>query len=110
MRKGIVLILAVAMTGTLGCAKNIVKTGHLEMKHSIEQRQVYGVFGLVPTRKYATTDFCQAGELAKVVQKTTFGNALAALFTFYMYTPRTLEVTCAQLAHRQPGAQQKGGK
>ena len=110
MRKGIVLVVVLAMSGTLGCAKNIVKTGHLEMKHSIEQRQVYGLFGLVPTRRYATTDFCQAGELAKVVQKTTFGNALAAAFTMYLYTPRTLEVTCAQMAHKQPSDQQQGGK
>ena len=104
----IVCLLGALLLG--GCAKNIVKTGMPGLRHEITERQPYGFWGLVPTHHYATTEFCQAGVLARVEQKMTFGNALAYFFTLGLYSPRTLQVTCARLPQKQTVQVEPGGQ
>lgn len=53
------------------------------------------VYGLVPPKVVETASKCSSG-VAKVVTQHSFLNGLVAALTFSLYTPITIEVTCAR--------------
>ena len=53
------------------------------------------VYGLVPPETVQTASKCPSG-VAKVVTKHSFLNGLVAGLTLSIYTPMTIEVTCAR--------------
>ena len=53
------------------------------------------VYGLIPPKIVETASKCPSG-VAKVVTKHSFLNGVVAALTFSIFTPITIEVTCAR--------------
>lgn len=64
----------------------------------IEENWAAGwIYGLVPPKTVNAAARCPQG-VAKVMTQHSFANQLVAGLTFGIYTPMTIQVTCAQIS------------
>jgi hypothetical protein len=87
--------IAVAVVAFSGCYHATVETGRPESGQKILRPWAHGfVGGLVPPETVETASQCPNG-VARVETYHTFLNMLAQWLTFGIYSPMTIEVTCA---------------
>ncbi|MCH8569268.1 MAG: Bor family protein [Balneolales bacterium] len=95
MAKYTVLILVLSGLFLSGCYNARVTTGATPSNQTIERPWASGfLFGLVPPSTVNAANECPNG-VAVVETKLSFLNMLAAGFTFNLYTPMNISVTCA---------------
>jgi hypothetical protein len=87
--------LVLAALAFTGCYHATIETGRPESGQRIERPWANGfVFGLVPPPTVETATTCPNG-VARVETYHSVLNMLAQWITFGIYTPMTIEVTCA---------------
>ena len=89
---GVCAVLAFAITG---CYKATIETG---LAVSAKSRTIWAhsyVYGLVPPDVVRASSECDDG-VAAVETQLTLANQLVGVFTFGIYTPMQITVTCAQ--------------
>ena len=87
--------IATAVIVSSGCYHATIETGRPESGQRILRPWANGfVFGLVPPPTVETATRCPNG-VARVETYHSFLNQLATYLTFGLYTPITIEVTCA---------------
>lgn len=91
------LVLAVVVSTTTGCYHAVVDTG-LEPEPAAVTHDVWAnswIAGLIPPKPIDATDLCRGQNAAKVETQHTFLNMLVDVLTAGIYTPITIQVTCA---------------
>jgi len=87
-------LLAVILVG-LGCYHATIETGLPASNQVITQDFAScWVFGLVPPKTVEAASKCPNG-VARVETQLSFVNGLVGILTLGIYTPMTIEVTCA---------------
>jgi hypothetical protein len=87
--------LVVAVMASAGCYHATIETGRPESGQRIELPWATGfIGGLVPPQTVETAQRCPNG-VARVETYHSFLNMLATWLTFSIYSPMTIEVTCA---------------
>lgn len=87
-----VAVLAVAASG---CYHAVVDTGRAPSSTTIEKPWAHSFLaGLVPPDVVETASRCPDG-VARVETKHSFLNSLANVLTWGIYSPMSIEVTCA---------------
>jgi len=94
--KGIQLALLMALVFMLSsCYQAQITTDKQPSKKVIEIEWAHGfVYGFVPPKEVRASEECDHG-IAKVETEVSALNFLARYFTSGIYTPMTIEVTCA---------------
>jgi hypothetical protein len=78
-----------------GCYHATIETGATPSTETISKHWAAGwILGLVPPSDVETAAKCPHG-VAKVETQLSFLNQLVGWLTIYIYTPMTIEVTCA---------------
>ncbi len=78
-----------------GCYHTTIETGLPPGTQTLEKPWASSwVYGLVPPKTVETASRCPNG-VAKVETQISFLNGLVALITFAIYTPMSIQVTCA---------------
>jgi hypothetical protein len=86
---------ALVIVATTGCFHATIETGATPSTETISKQWASGwIFGLVPPSTVETAAKCPHG-VAKVETQLSFVNQLVAFLTIEIYTPMTIEVTCA---------------
>ncbi len=84
-----------AILALSGCYHATIDTGLPRGTQTLEKPWASGwVFGLVPPKTVEAASRCPNG-VARVETQQSFVNGLVAFITFQIYTPMTIEVTCA---------------
>ena len=85
-----------------GCYNATIETGKAPSGEVIEQPFALSfVYGLVPPPTVNAAEQCPNG-VSKVETKLSFVNGLVANLTFGLFTPMTIEVTCAAASAMGP--------
>ena len=96
MKTKLVFVLAFCMIAITGCYTATIETGRPASNIKIEQNwALCFVYGLVPPKTVETAAKCPHG-VAKVMTQISFLNGLVGRLTFGMFTPMTIQVTCAR--------------
>ena len=96
MRRKLLALLVLCAIATTGCYVATIETGLPASNVKIEKKWAKSfVYGLVPPETITTMTKCPHG-VAKVVTQHSFLNGLVAVLTFSIFTPMTIEVTCAR--------------
>jgi hypothetical protein len=86
---------ALVILASTGCYHATIETGATPSTETISKQWAAGwVLGLVPPSTVETAAKCPHG-VAKVETQLSFLNQLVSWLTIYIYTPMTIEVTCA---------------
>jgi hypothetical protein len=86
---------ALIILASTGCYHATIETGATPSTETISKPWASGwVFGLVPPSNVETAAKCPHG-VAKVETQLSFLNQLVTFLTIGIYTPMTIEVTCA---------------
>ncbi len=89
------LLSVCALFAVLGCYHATVETGATPSTQKISKGFASGwIFGLVPPSTVETAARCPNGA-ARVETKISFVNGLVSFLTLSIYTPMSIEVTCA---------------
>jgi len=100
MRLMLLVVLALLASG---CYHATVETGLAPSAQTLEEKWASGwVYGLVPPSTVETMERCPSG-VARVETQLSFANQLVSFLTAGIYTPMSIEVTCAA-ADAQDGA------
>lgn len=91
--KAIVLGVMIALASG-ACAKVTYRNPGYIPGPAVEKTGHFFIGGLVGEATIPAYQMCPAG-VAQVQSKSTFGDIVLSLITFFIYTPRTYEVTCA---------------
>lgn len=92
-----VLLVAIAI-GLSGCYNAKVTTGLEPSAKKIEDTFASGwIYGLVPPKTVEAANQCTNG-VAIVETKLSFVNQLVSLLTIGIYTPMSIEITCASIS------------
>ena len=87
---------------TAGCYHATIDTGATPSTQVVSKEWAAGwIYGLVPPSTVETASKCPNG-VAKVETQLSFLNQLVSFLTLYIYTPMSIQVTCA--APRTAGA------
>ena len=90
-----VLLLLALLLLPSACYHATVSTGLRPSTVKIEKKWASGwIYGLVPPSTVETMERCPAG-VAQVETQLSFANQLVNFFTFGIYTPMEIVVTCA---------------
>ncbi|MES2522823.1 MAG: Bor family protein [Gemmatimonadota bacterium] len=104
MRRSLALLTSVAALVLSGCYHAVVTTGRPAGDVTINKPWANSfVYGLVPPPVTETAQQCKGG-VAKVETQQSFLNGLVGGLTFGLYTPMTINVTCASSTAMLPGA------
>ena len=88
--------LAFCMMALSGCYTATIETNLPPSNMTIQENWVAGwIFGLVPPKTVETAAQCPH-DVAKVMTQLSFANQLVGLLTLGIYTPMTIQVTCAE--------------
>ena len=91
--KGVLLAGVVVVSG--GCYHATIETGAAPSAQVVEESFAKGwIYGLVPPSTVETASRCPNG-VARVETQLSFVNQLVGLFTFGIFTPMSIKVTCA---------------
>lgn len=91
-------VIALACVG-VGCYHATIETGAPPSAQTISKSFASGwIYGLVPPSTVQTAEKCPNG-VAKIETQLSFVNQLVSFFTFGIYTPMDIEVTCAEKQH-----------
>jgi len=91
-----VLLLLVLLLLPSACYHATVTTGLRPSAVKIENRWASGwIYGLVPPKVVETMGRCPSG-VAQVDTQLSFVNQVVSFFTFGIYTPMEIVVTCAE--------------
>jgi Bor protein len=86
---------ALIIVASTGCYHATIETGATPSTETISKQWAAGwILGLVPPSTVETAAKCPHG-VAKVETQLSFLNQLVSWLTIYIYTPMTIEVTCA---------------
>lgn len=95
MKKSRLTILIIVAIGLSGCYNAKVTTGLEPSAKKIEKSFASSwIFGLVPPKTVEAANQCTSG-VAMVETKLSFVNMLVGNLTLGIYTPMSIEVTCA---------------
>lgn len=87
--------LALTVGALAGCYHATIETGLPPGTQTLEQPWASAwVFGLVPPKTVETASRCPNG-VARVETQLSFLNQVVNIFTLGIYTPMTIEITCA---------------
>ena len=93
---------AATVLAAAGCYHATIDTGATPSTQVISKEWAAGwIYGLVPPSTVETASKCPNG-VAKVETQLSFLNQLVSFLTLYIYTPMSIQVTCA--APRTAGA------
>ncbi len=96
MKTKFLFVLVFCVVAISGCYTATIETGLTPSNIMIEENWATGwIYGLVPPKTVETAAKCPQG-VAKVVTQLSFLNQLAGALTMGIYTPMTIQVTCAQ--------------
>ena len=96
MKTKFLFALAFCMMALSGCYTATIETKLPPSNRKIENNWATGwFFGLVPPKTVETAAKCPHG-VARVMTQLSFANQLVGLLTLNIYTPMTIQVTCAQ--------------
>jgi hypothetical protein len=88
-------LLLITVLATTGCFHATIDTGRQPSGQTVTVPWAHSfVYGLVPPSTVETAQQCPNG-VARVETQHSFLNGLAAVLTFSLYTPMTIEVQCA---------------
>ena len=95
MRRNTALIVALLLSSTTACFRQVVQTGRAPGPTVIQQEWVSTwIFGIVPAEPIDTRVQCPSG-VATVVTQTSFANGLVGALTLGIWSPQTVTITCA---------------
>ena len=96
MKTKFLFVLAFCVIAISGCYTATIETGLTPSNIVMEKNWASGwIYGLVPPKTVETASKCPHG-VAKVLTSLSFPNQLVGFLTFGIYTPMTIQVTCAQ--------------
>ena len=96
MRIKFLFALAFCMMALSGCFTATIETKLPPSNRIIKKNWATGwIAGLVPPKTVETAAQCPHG-VAKVMTQISFTNGLVSLLTLNIYTPMTIQVTCAR--------------
>ena len=96
MKTKLLVLLAFCMIAFAGCYTATIETGRPASNIKIEQNwALCFVYGLVPPKTVETAAKCPHG-IAKVMTQISFLNGLVRGLTFGIFSPMTIQVTCAR--------------
>ena len=96
MKTKLLFALALCVIAFTGCYTTTTETGRRPSNITVNENWATGWFyGLVPPSTVEVAAQCRYG-VAKVKTQLSFLNQLASLSTLGIYTPMTIQVTCAQ--------------
>lgn len=88
-------LLGCLLVGSLGCYHATVETGATPSTQRVTKGFASGwIYGLVPPSTVETAARCPNGA-ARIETKISFVNGLVSLLTLSIYSPMSIEVTCA---------------
>jgi hypothetical protein len=104
MNRRRILALTLLSVSTTACFHAVIDTGLPPGAQTIAKPWAHSfVYGLVPPAPIDASNVCRAG-VAKVETQHSFLNGLVAGLTWSLYTPISIQVTCAaDRGARQPG-------
>ena len=83
------------LVAAAGCYHATIDTGATPSNQVISKEWASGwIYGLVPPNTVETASKCPNG-VAKVETQLSFLNQLVSFLTLYIYTPMSIQVTCA---------------
>lgn len=97
MRRARFVVLAAVVIVFSGCYHATIDTG-LEPEPAAQTREVWAsswIAGLIPPKPVDAARLCEGRPAALVETQHSFLNQLVAALTGGIYTPITIEVTCA---------------
>ena len=96
MKTKFLFVLVFCIIAISGCYTATIETELTPSNIMIENNWAAGwVYGLVPPKTVETAAKCPHG-VAKVMTQLSFPNQLVGFLTIGIYTPMTIQVTCAQ--------------
>ena len=96
MKTKFLLVLTFCMIAITGCYTTTIETGLPASNMTITKNWATGwVYGLVPPKTVEAAAQCPHG-VAKVMTQLSFPNQLVGALTLGIYTPMTIQVTCAR--------------
>ena len=96
MKTKYLFVLVFCVIAIAGCYTATIETGLVPSNMTIKKNWAAGwVYGLVPPNTVETAAKCPHG-VAKVMTQLSFTNQLVGLLTFGIYTPMTIQATCAR--------------
>ena len=96
MKTKLLFALVFCMIALTGCYTTTTETGRMPSNITVNKNWATGWFyGLVPPSTVEVAARCPDG-VAKVMTQISFLNRLAGVVTLGIYTPMTIQVTCAR--------------
>ena len=96
MKTKYLFVLVFCVIAIAGCYTATTETGLVPSNMTIKKNWAASwVYGLVPPNTVETAAKCPHG-VAKVMTQLSFTNQLVGFLTFGIYTPMTIQVTCAR--------------
>ena len=96
MKTKYLFVLIFCVIAIAGCYTATMETGLVPSNMTIKKNWAASwVYGLVPPNTVETAAQCPHG-VAKVMTQLSFPNQLVGFLTFGIYTPMTIQVTCAR--------------
>ena len=96
MKTKLVFVLVLCVIALSGCYVATTETERMPSQVTITDNWATGwLFGLVPPKTVVVAAQCPYG-VAKVMTQRSFANGLIGILTLGIYTPMTIQVTCAR--------------